>query len=389
MKNFLRKNTIQLITLLSVCLLLIIKLSLEDKPYPTGDAIEYTIMTEAFYNHFSPDVRVSDFESFKEAYKKKNKWEENDKAQVYDIAEKFISEENHKNLEYNYAFFVDKEGKKYSAHFFIYSFFNLPMRWICSIIEFNPLLICQITNVLLIIITCFFFFKYTKYTPIETALFVVLFFYSTNYWYVTWQHAEIFSVCFVSLGLWLYLSVKNYIGLFLISVAALQNQPIAIFVGVLGLITLVRNPFTFKNILKLGLSSFLVLIPSLFYFYHYGETNLIKYQGALSFDYVTFTRVFGFFFDLNQGVILALPFILFLYLFLIIRKLVFIKAEKNKWELLIPIALIGAVCIAATIDNWNHGQAVVNRYVTYISAFILVHVFYMIMQFEKKRIKQI
>ena len=102
---------------------------------------------------------------------------------------------------------------------------------------------------------------------------------------------------------------------------------------------------------------------------------------------VTFNRVFGFFFDMNQGVILALPFILLLYIILILRKGIRIKKEENKWELLIPLALIGAVCSAAMIDNWNHGQAVVNRYVTYIGAVILVHCFLLLIRINNKKVK--
>jgi len=185
----------------------------------------------------------------------------------------------------------------------------------------------------------------------------------------------------------MFLGQRYYWGIFLIAVAALQNQPLSVVVAILSIIVLFINGINVKNIYKLFLSSFLIFIPSFFYFYHYGETNLIKFQGALSLDYVTFTRVFGFFFDLNQGVVLALPFILFVYIGLIIRKIIYIRKESYKWEVLIPLALIVAVCFAATINNWNHGQAVINRYATYISALILVHSFFLIMQIEKKALR--
>lgn len=389
MKNFISNNKIAIITLILILGLSILKIAQEEKIYATGDAVEYTIMTEAFYNHFSPDVRSGDFDSFKKAYKKKNNWGENNKAQIYDDARKFIKAPNHKKFDYSFAFFADGKGKNYSCHFFVYSLFNLPVRLMCKIIGFNPLLVAQITNILLILISCFFFFKYSIFKKIETAVFIVLFFYSTNYWYLAWQHTEVFTVCFATAGFWLFIYGKKYIGVFLVSIAALQNQPVAIIVGALVLITLFSNKFTIKNIVKLGCASFLVLVPSVFYYFHFGVTNLIKFQGVMSFDYVTFTRVFGFFFDINQGVILALPFILFLYLYFIIKKIILIKTEANKWELFIPLALIIAVSVAAMLDNWNHGQAVVNRYVTYIGAIILVHTFYMIMQVSNLRTKKI
>jgi hypothetical protein len=385
MKDFLIKNKIKLATFIIICSSLIIKISSEEKPYATGDAVEYSLMTEALFNHFSPNVETADCESFKSAFIKKNKWEENDKASAYEATQAFITSTSYKPLDYECAFFVAKDGKKYSVHFFFYSLLNLPVRWICSIMSFNPLSVFHITNALLVLISCFLFFKYSKFGELQTAAFVLLFFYSTNYWYLCWVHPEVFTVCFVTVGLWLFFQDKKYIGILLVSIAALQNQPLTILSAALCLITLFSNGFRLKNILKIFLCSFLILTPSLFYYYHFGETNLIQYEGGLSFSYVTFTRVFGFFFDLNQGVVLALPFILFAYLFLVIRKIVSIKKTETKWDLLIPLTILGMTCIAATIDNWNHGQAVVNRYVTYIGTVIFVHFFFLLMSIENKK----
>jgi len=182
---------------------------------------------------------------------------------------------------------------------------------------------------------------------------------------------------------------KWYAGILLVSIAALQNQPLAILTIVLSFIVLLKHGFHVRNIVLLFLSSCLILAPSLFYFYHYGTANLIGYQGALHGYYVTPTRVFGFFFDINQGMILALPLILLLYLFFYFRKLYRIKTAATKWDLwLLPLA-IGVACAASTINNWNHGQAVVNRYVTYVTAIILLHFFYLLMELKVEKVKQI
>lgn len=387
MNTFFKKHSIQLVTVFIILVFSGIKIRLEEKPYATGDAIEYSLMTEALFNHFSPNVETGDWESFKRTFVKVNKWEENDKAGAYEAALKFISNNTYKTLEYDCAFFVSKEGKKYSVHFFFYSLLNIPVRWVCSIIPFNPLFVFQITNILLILISCFIIFKYSRFKKWETAAFVLLLFYSTNYWYLCWVHPEVFTVCFVTVGLWLFFQEKKYVGILFISIAALQNQPLAILSAILCFITLCLEGLNLKTIFKICLCSFLIFVPPLFYYYHFGESNLIKYQGALSFDYVTFTRVLGFFFDLNQGAILAIPFILLGYILIVIRKVVLIKTSTIKWDLLIPISIIAMVCIAGTINNWNHGQAVVNRYVTYISAVITVHFFFLIMNFKdsKKR----
>ncbi len=380
--------TYRAIVIVLIGILAIIRLSKEDPLYPNGDAVEYTITTEALYNHFTPDVRSADFDSFKKAYCKENSWETNKKFAYYDEVQKYIAQKNQKKLDYDYRFFTDKDGKQYSVHFFFYSLINIPSKIICSIIGFNPLFIYPLTNLVLLLITCILLFKYSPFDEFKTAAFIFLFFFSTNYWYLSWQHPEVATVCFSTLGLWLFLSKRYYWGLFLISLAALQNQPIAIVVAGLSLYTLFTNGINIKNILRIGISTFIILVPSLFYYYHFGETNLIKYQGALDYNYVTANRIIGFFFDINQGAILAIPFVLISYLFLLIRKIVQLKESKPILDIIIATSMIGTICISATIYDWNHGQSVVLRYVTYISAFILVHFFYLVMSLQKEIIKK-
>ena len=377
--------SVKTVCLVLIVLLSVVRLNKEDRPYPTGDAIEYTLMTEAFYNHLSPEVKTTDYDSFKQAYSKTSKWEENEKAANYDAVGKFLQQQNFKNLDYNYAFFVDKQGRKYSVHFWFYSLLNLPARWFCAIHPFNPIFIFHITNFLLIICSCFVFLKTSKINEYSTSVFCLLFFYSTNYWYFCWPHPEIFTVCFASVGLWLFFHEKWYLGILLISFAALQNQPLAILPVTLSLVVLFKNGLNFKNLIKLFLSSVLILAPPIFYFIHYGTTNLIGFQGALSTDYITTTRVFGFFFDINQGMILALPLILLVYLFLYFRKLYKIKSTVVKWDMWLLPAIITIVCGASTINNWNHGQATVNRYVTYVGALVLLHFFFLVQEVANKK----
>ena len=63
------------------------------------------------------------------------------------------------------------------------------------------------------------------------------------------------------------------------------------------------------------------------------------------------------------------------------------KSAEYKWDLLLVPSIIGMTCIACTMVNWNHGQAIVNRYVTYIGAVVLVHFFMLVMQIQTKIIR--
>lgn len=389
MKTFLEKKKIQLITFLVIGISLFVKISFEDKPYATGDGVEYSLMTEALFNHFTPNVKSSDCESFKETFVTSTRWEENDKAGAYDGTCAFIARNDLKPLEYSHAFFVANNKEKYSVHFFFYSLLNLPVRCLCAIVPFNPLLVFYITNIILVLACCLLFFRYSSLNQLQTAVFVLLFFYSTTFWYLFWTHPEVYTICFVTLGLWFFFQNKKYIGILLVSLAALQNQPLSLLVAALFIANFTEGGINLKNIVKAGMCALPVFLPAFFYYYHYGETNLIKYQGALSFEYVTFTRVFGFFFDLNQGVVLAIPLVLILYIVLFVCKILRIKAASNKWDLLIPVVVVAMVCAAGTINNWNHGQAVVNRYVTYISAVIIIHFFFLVLEIGKAKIRNL
>ncbi|MFY9309541.1 MAG: hypothetical protein WAQ28_10885 [Bacteroidia bacterium] len=379
----------QLITFLIIGLSICIKISFEDKPYATGDGIEYSLMTEALFNHFSPNVKSSDCESFKSAFTKVNGWEQNDKASAYDATCNFIGRTNLNPLEYSNAFFVANNQEKYSVHFFFYSLLNLPVRVLCAIVPFNPLLVFYITNIILVLLCCLLLFKYSQLNTVYTAAFVLLFFYSTTFWYLCWTHPEVYTICFVTLGMWFYFQGKKYIATFLVALAALQNQPLSLLVAFLFLDVLITGGFRLKNVLKVCLCALPVFIPSLFYYVHFGETNLIKYQGALSFDYVTFTRVIGFFFDLNQGVVLAIPLLLIVYIGLLLRKFLKFRTASHKWSLVLPFVIVFMVCVAGTINNWSHGQAVVNRYVTYISAVMIVHSFFLILEIERTGVRNL
>ena len=196
-----------------------------------------------------------------------------------------------------------------------------------------------------------------------------------------------FTVCFISMGLWLFLNQKLYWGILLVSIAALQNQPIVLLTAVLGIIALLKNGFNFKNILYIVLSSIIVLIPSVFYYYHFGEPNLIKYVGASSADNITVTRIIGMFFDLNQGMVLAFPGVLLLYFLLYFLKIFKKEHWKDKLHLLLLPSLILMTIAAATINNWNSGQAVVSRYVCYIGGAMLVHFFFLLMEIRYSFIK--
>ncbi len=353
-------------------------------PYATGDGPEYVMTTEAFYNHFSPDIRVGDFESFKKSYSNSRKWVENYKSGHFDNMQTYFSSKDLQFMSQFGGVYVDKKARNYSYHFFFYSMLNVPARYIAEKAGSNPLRCFQVTNAFFVILTCFILLFTSRFALWQTVLIALSFCFSSAYWYLGWTHPEVYTVCLVTLGFWFFLQNRLYLGILLVAIAALQNQPLLVVLVFMAIKTLIDKGFNFKNIFRIFLSSVLFLWPAVFYFWHFNTTNLIKDAGFLSTEYITFTRVFGFYVDVNQGVILAIPLVLALFTFFFIRKWIFIFMKKEKFDFnyLFPLFLIVMTCVVSTMGNWNHGQAVVNRYASWFSAIILIYTIFSINQFR-------
>lgn len=348
------------------------------KPYPTGDGPEYILTTEAIYNHFTPNITHADLVSFKTSYIKKNKWEDVYKTDIFQRFDEHLQYPKLKFMDECGGVYTDKKGKNYSYHFFFLSYVNTPARFITAWMGGDPLSSFQFTNAFLVTLTCFILLFLTPFDLWKTLLVTICFVFSSNYWYLGWTHPEVFTTCMITIGFWLYFQQKRYWGIFFVTLASLQNQPIAIMLAFLCLDTLIANGFNFRNIRNIFISAVLFLWPAIFYYLHFDTTNLIKDAGFLSTKYITFTRVFGFYFDLNQGVVLVIPLILLAFLFFWLRQLLRVirKKEKATFTLLFPLFLIAMTCTVSTMGNWNHGQAIVNRYASWFSGIIIIFCFF-------------
>lgn len=354
-----------------------------EEPFIKGDGIEYVMMTEAFKNHFSPDINNDDLKKFKERFSKYHKWDELFGAEVFD---RFIPYFENSKMEYKensqMGFHCNKNQKWHCQHFFFYSLINLPAYSIFK--SEGPLRPFYITNAIFVILTCFVLLFFTPFSLFNQILAALCFCFSSCYWYLGWQHTEIYTVCLVVCSMVALFRNKNYLAIFLLALACLQNQPLTLLMGLYVLITLKDRGFNLKNIIKTGAFAAIAIIPPLFYYINFETTNLIKDAGFLDTKYITFNRVSGFFTDINQGVILAIPFILLLYVPLILNESWQMYKKRLPFSLtvLIPVVLILITTTVATMGNWNHGMAIINRYATWMSAIIMMHTFYMVNRFS-------
>lgn len=347
-------------------------------PYVMGDGFEYVLTTEAILNHGTPDIRLSDLNSFKENYIATHKnWEEFSKK---DYINELISLYGKSNFEYKSSFgeyFVNSNKKVYSQHFFTYSLINVPFYAMFKSI--SPLRAFYITNSIMVILVCFFLLFFTPFTTFNSILAALSFCFSSAYWYLAWQHTEIFTMCLVAISFIFYFRNNFLVPVFLIAIATSQNQPLMPLLAFFAITAIIKLKISLKTFIKVGAICFIAIIPPIFYYLNFETTNLIKDAGFLDTKYITSNRIFGFYFDFNQGMILTIPLILLCFIVFVIddlKKFLFRKAPFNP-ILFIPIVLIVINLITSTMGNWNHGMAIINRYATWTSIIVMLCTFYL------------
>jgi hypothetical protein len=342
--------------------------------YIEGDGFEYALMTESIFNHGTPDLRVEDLETFKTDISKHLMWDTFPKKDII---------EDYRRVDYRNApfktsvsgYFAAKNDKYYCYHFITYSIFNIPARWFCKTIDILPTLAFALTNSLCLIGVCALFLFYFSKKLFVGASAALCFIYGSNYWYLGWENTEVFTASCIAAGLIFLLKNRDLLSVTFVALAASQNQSLVVLLGILCFwIWWQRYNFNIKKGFLIGLIACIAILPALFYLYHFGTTNLIKDLGFLHKRYVTGNRLFGYYFDINQGLILAMPLILITYLILYLVYLIKDIKEKT-FAPFIPLVCLMIGIIVISMGNWNGGAAIVHRYTTWLGAMVLVFVF--------------
>lgn len=342
-------------------------------PKPEGDALEYIVMTEAFLHHASPDIRLDDADSIVNKMSRYDSYFNSAYLQMVSLELK----KNIKPNDIDKSFFLDKQnGKYYCYHFWLYSLVNLPGRVICEYFDCNPVKTFSITNALLILLVVFKILYQKQFSVVTQICGAILFLFSTIYWYSIWPHPEVFTACMVALSLLLFHDKRYYWAIFFSTLASTQNQPIYLLTIVYIIKTLQVYKITVKNVLLIAIAAVGTIVPLFFYVYHFGKPNLIIEVGYLSKDNISLVRFWGFFFDLDQGIIVGLPLLLLIFIFLFVRKIYFSRF-KNNYSLFIVIASLAMLYYIMQMRNWNHGQAIINRYAVWVSTiYVILSLFY-------------
>lgn len=336
------------------------------KPYG-GDSFEYLLMSEAIFNHGSPDITAADVAVFDKKFDHTYFWISKDIGYLF----------NEPTFMKSFAgFYTNLQGKHFSYHFWFYPLLNLPARYLVQALNINPERAFQITHALILFIVVLVVYYSKRLTEKEKILLLILYIISPGIFYLPLAHPEflVYSLMFLS-GIFL-LERRYLLAILLSAVAAMQNLPLGLFGAFIILLFLYKKGFTVKNLCKSSFAFLPALIPPVFYIYNYQTPSLIASTGFLNLNFTTLEKLFSLFFDLNQGLLIGMPVLLLVIGVLIWKaRRVWKEGFKNNLTVhdgILPVALVIAL-VSCTMMNWNAGQQVIHRYGIWVAPLFLIY----------------
>lgn len=354
---------IVLFSLLSMWLLYMAVVGAEPN-LEAGDGGEYILMTDALCRHWTPDLRPGDTFS-PEAEERLKKGPRGPEECIDCVA----------GRDFLLGFVGTSDGRWYCWHFFFYPVLNLPMRGVVELFDWGALRAFTLTNAWLMIGAVAYMLFYTRYPVGLQVVGSLLFVWSSVLWYFTWLHPEVMTCAFVFVSVVAWFHQRRYQAILLSSLAAMQNPPLFLL-SLFYLVPTVLTPTRgiLRNLILCFATSVWVVVPPIFYWYHYGVGSVIMDFGFLDNSLISLRRLWGFFFDLNQGMILsmptALPLFLFTYAAAVVTRLrgrLRHDGGMKTYDLLLPIVVIAMTWFIMPMRNWNHGMAGISRYATWCS----------------------
>ena len=331
-------------------------------PHAGGDVVEYALTTIAIASHGSADIRLEDIARGRELLPAMKV--------PYDQLEQGMRA----NAQQLYAAFTrGREGKVYAVHFWGYpALAALPFK-LLDAAGASPLKAFQAVNLAAIFILGLALNRLFG-SPAKALLGVGLFMLCGGWLYFNWTSPECLSAAALLAGLALYVRGAPLAGAVLAGLAGQQNPTILVFFGFAPLLHLLRDYDVRRdlraNLLHvlqrrylLGLAAGVAVfaLPMLFNLYQFGVPNIIA---KLFSDpgLIGRARLFSFFFDLSQGMIIGIPGLAIALLAFGWRRN---PAGPRRELLLLAAAVLFTLALAVpalAVLNWNSGAAGVMRY---------------------------
>lgn len=273
---------------------------------------------------------------------------------------------------------VGKDGHIYTWHFWFYSLVCLPAFFVLKSLGLDTLQAFQITNALLCIAALYCLFSSASLCRASKWFIALCFVFSTGAMYLLWTHPEIYSSALLLIACCQLLRRQYAWTAVWVALASYQNPSLAFFlfpVYFYQFFIAYRSDWqqglwrVAKRFSPTFMASFLVLLPYVWSKSVMGVFNPIADSDYVNYSYVRISRWLSLLFDLNQGVLVALPAVVVLIGVLFFYRLwQFRKYKKNL--VFADIFLVAFVFMSLPVlaqNNWNPGQSAFLRYVCWLS----------------------
>ena len=299
----------------------------------TGDGLEYLYTLQALRDHGTPDLRPADVAAFSALARPRG----------FPTGEAYA------------GFFRARSGKAYCWHFFAYPLAALPAKALLGALGGDELRALQVTNVLALSALAWLLLAWRGWRAArrERLAFSALVLGSPILLYVPWTHPEVFTAALVAAALVLVDAGRPTLAAATAAVAAMQNPPLVALAGWIA----VTHPRP-----RVIAAAALALAPAAVSMVLFGTPSLIVAEGAAGFGFVTLTRAWDVFADVQQGLVAWVPLTLVLSLGRVVRA----PTRGAHAELGLGLAWLAAAVLATTTANWNAGSAGLMRYGTWM-----------------------
>lgn len=342
----------------------------------SGDILEYSVGTVALAAHGTPDIRIDDLERTARLAPER-----------FTPLFQMLADEIRRGVQDVYpAFARGRSGDVYTVHFFGYPLMAaLPLRMLEALGQ-PPFKAFQAVNLAFVFVLGLAlrrFFASSRRAAIGLALFMLC--GGALYW--TWSSPECVGAAALLAGLLLFASGMPVAGSLLAGLAAQQNPTIVFFFVFAPLIRAAvahMQPVPTVSLARLlgalALGLAVASVPVLFNLLEYGVPNLIASRFSRA-ELIGTTRLASFFFDLNQGMLLAIPGVL--------AALLLARGPALRLLLLCLAFTLALAVPALAVINWNSAAAGPMRYAFWAAMPLLFAFLVMLRELPRWRVAAI
>lgn len=280
------------------------------------------------------------------------------------------------------------DGRLYAWHFFAYPLINVPAYKLLQALGLDVLKAFQLTNAALVALSLIYILVLSRVSCAARWFIAGGLILSSGTIYFQWTHPEIYSAVLVLLASIGLVERRYPLAALMAALSSLQNPSSAlIIIAVFGAQAWDLRGHSGRGLLtRTSLFAFgatvaaatVALIPYVWNIVQFGVPNPIANNGYILLSNINLRRLISFVFDLNQGLIVGLPLLLWAVPIALLARMTSIfttgRASILKREDWLLIAFVLMALPTLGQINWNAGHSVFLRYAAWSGMALLVWV---------------